>query len=344
MPESWRRILPVPAAAALYGVLLGLGFTTFLLTFATWALAAACLAVGTPATGLAVGLAFGAGRAVPVAVLAPRMTDGAAAIAAATRRAARPARRGRRRRCSPPPSLLAAAPPAARAAADRRPRYDPSAAGGLLAYQPQAGNGVLLRDGVAATAARHPSRRRRRPRSPGSQDDTIVVADAATLAPRFTVPAPGADAVALSADLRRLARRTTRSYAVARATPAATSSRVRDGTRRPPDARRLATSPSTEPTRHRQPHPRPRPRRRAPPRLRTATGALLLAPTLDRGAACSTSAPPTAASSSSSAAASIFSTTPTARRDKGYEDGHHPHHQGYPTASARRCGSARPPG
>jgi hypothetical protein len=26
----------------------------------------------------------------------------------------------------------------------------------------------------------------------------------------------------------------------------------------------------------------------------------------------------------------VYSTTPTARRDKGYEDGHHPHHQGYP--------------
>ena len=62
VPESWRRVLPVPLAAGLYGVLLGLGFTTFVLSFATWGLAAACLAVGTPATGLAVGLAFGAGR------------------------------------------------------------------------------------------------------------------------------------------------------------------------------------------------------------------------------------------------------------------------------------------
>ena len=33
VPESWRRRMPVPLAAGLYGVLLGLGFTTFILTF-----------------------------------------------------------------------------------------------------------------------------------------------------------------------------------------------------------------------------------------------------------------------------------------------------------------------
>ena len=39
VPESWRRRCRVPLAAGLYGVLLGLGFTTFILTFAVWALA-----------------------------------------------------------------------------------------------------------------------------------------------------------------------------------------------------------------------------------------------------------------------------------------------------------------
>ena len=39
VPESWRRRLPVALAAAGYGVLLGLGFTTFVLSFAVWALA-----------------------------------------------------------------------------------------------------------------------------------------------------------------------------------------------------------------------------------------------------------------------------------------------------------------
>ena len=71
VPEHWRRVLPLPLAAVGYGVLLGLGFTTFVLTFAVPALAGICLAVGQPAVGLAVGLAFGAGRALPVVVLAP---------------------------------------------------------------------------------------------------------------------------------------------------------------------------------------------------------------------------------------------------------------------------------
>ena len=71
VPESWRRRLPVPLAAGLYGVLLGLGFTTFILTFAVWALAGASVAVGDPALGALVGLAFGAGRLLPVIALAP---------------------------------------------------------------------------------------------------------------------------------------------------------------------------------------------------------------------------------------------------------------------------------
>ena len=84
VPESWRRRLPVPLAAGLYGVLLGVGFTTFILTFAVWALAGACVAVGDPALGLAVGLAFGTGRLLPVVVLAPAVgTSVGAAVHAA---------------------------------------------------------------------------------------------------------------------------------------------------------------------------------------------------------------------------------------------------------------------
>jgi hypothetical protein len=71
VPESWRRVMPVPLAAGLYGVLLGLGFTTFILSFAVWALAGISVALGDPQTGLLIGLAFGAGRALPVIVLAP---------------------------------------------------------------------------------------------------------------------------------------------------------------------------------------------------------------------------------------------------------------------------------
>ena len=71
VPEHWRRVLPLPLAAAGYGVLLGLGFTTFVLTFAVWALAGVSLAVGDVTTGALVGLAFGVGRSVPVVALAP---------------------------------------------------------------------------------------------------------------------------------------------------------------------------------------------------------------------------------------------------------------------------------
>jgi hypothetical protein len=88
VPESWRRRLPVPLAAGLYGVLLGLGFTTFILTFAVWALAGACIAVGDPALGALIGLAFGAGRLLPVVALAPAAgtTLGVAAHAAMAER------------------------------------------------------------------------------------------------------------------------------------------------------------------------------------------------------------------------------------------------------------------
>lgn len=71
LPEHWRRIMPMPVAAALYGVLLGLGFTTFVLTFGVWALAGISLALGEPLAGLAIGLGFGVGRAIPIVALAP---------------------------------------------------------------------------------------------------------------------------------------------------------------------------------------------------------------------------------------------------------------------------------
>jgi hypothetical protein len=72
VPEPWRRTMPLPLAAGLYGVLLGLGFTTFVLTLAVWALAGISVAVGDPAAGLLIGLGFGAGRALPVVLMAPR--------------------------------------------------------------------------------------------------------------------------------------------------------------------------------------------------------------------------------------------------------------------------------
>jgi hypothetical protein len=72
VPESWRRTMPLPLAAGLYGVLLGLGFTTFVLTLAVWALAGISVAIGDVQVGLLIGLGFGAGRALPVILMAPR--------------------------------------------------------------------------------------------------------------------------------------------------------------------------------------------------------------------------------------------------------------------------------
>jgi hypothetical protein len=71
VPEPWRRVLPLPVAAWLYGVLLGLGFTTFVLTLAVWALAGISVALGNPALGLVIGVGFGVGRALPVVAMAP---------------------------------------------------------------------------------------------------------------------------------------------------------------------------------------------------------------------------------------------------------------------------------
>jgi hypothetical protein len=71
LPEGWRWTMPLPLAAGLYGILLGLGFTTFVLSFGVWALAGISLALGNPGAGLVIGAAFGVGRALPVLVVAP---------------------------------------------------------------------------------------------------------------------------------------------------------------------------------------------------------------------------------------------------------------------------------
>lgn len=72
VPEPWRRVLPLPVTAALYGALLGIGFATFVLTLAFWALAAVVVLQADVALGVLVGAAFGLGRALPIAVLTTR--------------------------------------------------------------------------------------------------------------------------------------------------------------------------------------------------------------------------------------------------------------------------------
>ncbi len=208
VPEAWRRVLPVPLAAGLYGVLLGLGFTTFVLSFAVYGLAAACLALGEPAIGLAVGVAFAAGRIVPVVLLAPlqeteRGIDLAAAMEErpAVLRAIRGA--GAVALSAAGLALALGGAPASAAAGTviTDDGTDPSAVAGEVAWQrPGGGPGVLARAGGALTAL------------PGTdpalspdgivwrEGDTLVVADRATLAERLRIAAPGADEPALSAN------------------------------------------------------------------------------------------------------------------------------------------------
>jgi hypothetical protein len=73
VPERWRWIMPLPLACGLYGLLLGLGFTTFVLSFAVWALAGISFAADSAIFGVVIGAAFGVGRALPVLWIAPRL-------------------------------------------------------------------------------------------------------------------------------------------------------------------------------------------------------------------------------------------------------------------------------
>ncbi len=212
VPESWRRVLPLPLAAGLYGVLLGLGFTTFILTFAVWALAAVSVALGDPALGAVLGLAFGAGRALPVIALAP-MADGDRGNAAHAAMAERPAiLRGLRAADAVALALCAAvigaapaqaAPggPSARAAQTATiaaaEASGPAADGGLFAFQRPGGTGYLRRaGGTYALPGRDPALAAG---LVGWRDaNRITLADPATLAPVSAYDSPGGRAFAFS--------------------------------------------------------------------------------------------------------------------------------------------------
>ncbi|HEX4804379.1 MAG TPA: hypothetical protein VFU94_00640 [Conexibacter sp.] len=150
VPEPWRRTLPLPLAAGLYGVLLGLGFTTFVLTLAVWALAGIAVAVGDLHAGLLIGLGFGAGRALPVVLMAPRYATLGRRLELAM--AERPALLRRLRLADG--ALLAAlafaflASGSATAARGPQPvashATDPSVAGGALAFERVGGAGAVL--------------------------------------------------------------------------------------------------------------------------------------------------------------------------------------------------------
>jgi hypothetical protein len=161
LPEHWRRTMPMPLASSLYGALLGLGFTTFVLTFGVWALAAISFALGEPQTGLLVGLAFGVGRALPIVSLAP--FAGSSLGARATETMAMRPDLYRAFRVGDAVALTAVAGILAGTAAEAatteaKPGADPSVASGRLAFQTPKSEGVLLEAGLrTGLPGRHPA-------------------------------------------------------------------------------------------------------------------------------------------------------------------------------------------
>lgn len=148
LPISWRRTMPMPLAAAGYGVLLGLGFTTFVLSYGVWALMGVCLALGDPTAGLVVGIAFGVGRALPIVVLAP-LADRRSGERACEAMAMRPGLL-RGARAGDAVALLAVSAlligSAASASAARKeasPGSDPSVSGSAVVYEGKRGQALL---------------------------------------------------------------------------------------------------------------------------------------------------------------------------------------------------------
>jgi hypothetical protein len=206
LPEHWRRVMPMPLAGALYGVLLGMGFTTFVLSFGVWALAAISFAVGEPLIGLILGVCFGIGRAIPVVALAPLAGSPAGARATDLMALSPGVYLGMRRGDAAVLAVSAlalvlsvgsagASSPVVSAAADP----SVSAADGALVFERVGGAGVLLQAG-----SEHPL--------PGSDPaiggsyiavrdgETIRLLDRGSLAPiGDPIPAPGTDAIAVSA-------------------------------------------------------------------------------------------------------------------------------------------------
>jgi len=201
LPEGWRWTMPLPLAAGLYGVLLGLGFTTFVLSFGVWALAGISVALGDPSAGLLIGAAFGIGRAIPVVAVAPAV-DKPWGVRCVALMAERPVvYRIFRLGDALTLGLVAAALAATTATAARtevQNGADPSATGRALAFQKSDRSGVLRFNGHFH---RLPGRD---PAVGGSFIAVISGGDRIKILNRFSrhtlasLPAPHAQAVAIS--------------------------------------------------------------------------------------------------------------------------------------------------
>lgn len=199
VPEHWRAVLPLPLATALYGVLLGLGFTTFVLTFAVWALAGATFAVGDSLVGVTVGIAFGAGRALPIVTIAPLVHRpiGTRLLAAL---AERPTVL-RAFRFADAAALVVAAGvlvvSGAHAATNIGVGFDPSAAGDAVVWTTTAG-GVEVHEGQVGTTSVPAHAVLGGSYIAWRDGDTVEIANAADLTPVVSVTVPGVDALAVS--------------------------------------------------------------------------------------------------------------------------------------------------
>ena len=202
VPEHWRRVMPMPLASALYGVLLGLGFTTFVLSFGVWALAGISFAIGDPALGLLVGGCFGLGRGIPIVALAP-LAGSPAGIRANELMCEHPGvYRGLRRGDAAVLAAAALALVAVPGSAGARGvaaggAADPAATGDSLAFERLGGAAVLRRGGVDQTLGGSDP-------AVGGRFVATLSGDSVRLLGRNTlgqvalVAAPGADAIAVS--------------------------------------------------------------------------------------------------------------------------------------------------
>jgi hypothetical protein len=202
LPESWRWTMPLPVAGGLYGILLGLGFTTFVLSFGVWALAGVSFALASPAAGLAIGVAFGVGRAIPVLVLAP-IVDRPFATRCTQLMADRPGLYRGFRLCDAAALVLAAVVMASTgtAGADRLEAEggaDPSADVRGFAFQQRNQSGVLREGGESTSLPGTDPAIGSRYVAVIDGGERIRLMRRGSLRRVDTVYAPGADAVAVS--------------------------------------------------------------------------------------------------------------------------------------------------
>jgi hypothetical protein len=199
VPEHWRRMLPLPVATLLYGVLLGLGFTTFVYAVALWALAGISFVVAAPQTGVLIGIAFGVGRALPICVLAP-VAQRRAGRSVVDAMAQRPVVLSVVRRLAAACLVVVAAAALvgdAEGATRLGAGTDPSTSGSTVVWTTPAG-GVARDEGTAETRSVPAHAAVGGALIAWRDSDTVHVAQLADLTPVLDVTVPGVTAVAVS--------------------------------------------------------------------------------------------------------------------------------------------------